>query len=166
LLERYTGGMTTFRIRGLPPQPFAHLFDLSDEDLAKNGAKRYLVDRKPGFPDRIEMRDLEFGEWAILLNYEHQPAPTPYRSCHAVYVGEHAVAQYDRIGEVPEVMRVRQLSLRAFDEHGMMVDADVIDGAEVESLIDRLFSNPRVAYIHVHNAKRGCYSGRIDRVLP
>ena len=44
-----------------------------------------------------------------------------------------------------------------------MLDADVTDGSEVETLIERLFANPAIAYIQVHNAKRGCYSGRIDR---
>ena len=41
------------------------------------GAKRYVVDGKPGFPDRIELRDLELGEHALLLNYVHQAADTP-----------------------------------------------------------------------------------------
>ena len=47
----------------------------------------------------------------------------------------------------------------------MTVEADVVPGTEVEGLIDRLCANPEVAYIHVHNAKQGCYSGRIDRSL-
>jgi hypothetical protein len=60
-------------------------------------------------------------------------------------------------------MRVRLLSLRAYDAAGMMLDADVVEGTEVEPLIERLFANPDVSYIHVHDAKQGCYSGRIDR---
>ena len=60
-------------------------------------------------------------------------------------------------------MRARLLSLRAYDTAGMMLDADVIEGAAVEPVIERLFVNRNVSYIHVHNAKRGCYSGRIDR---
>jgi hypothetical protein len=60
-------------------------------------------------------------------------------------------------------MRTRVLSLRAYDAHGMMVDADIVDGSHVEGLIAGLFENPDAAYIHAHNAKRGCYSGRIDR---
>jgi hypothetical protein len=39
----------------------------------------------------------------------------------------------------------------------------VVDGDAIESVIERFFENPQAAYIHVHNAKRGCYSGRIDR---
>jgi hypothetical protein len=153
----------TFRITGLAPEPFAPLFGLSEEELASHGVKRYVVDTKPGFPDRIEMRDAEPGETVLLLNHECQPAETPYRARHAIFVREGASRRYDRIGEVPEVMRPRVLSLRAYDGDGMMLDADIVEGMVVEPLIERLFANAAVAYIHVHNAKRGCYSGRIDR---
>ena len=153
----------TFRITGLSSEPFQHLFGLPDEALAEQGVKRYVVDRKPGFPDRIEMRDAEPGETMLLLNHVCQPADTPYRATHAIFVREGASNTYDMVGEVPEVMRLRLLSLRAYDAEGMMLDADVVEGSEVEPVIDRLFANPAVSYIHAHNAKRGCYSGRIDR---
>ena len=152
-----------FRIKGLSPEPFRHLYGLSDKELATAGVKRYIADRNPGFPDRIEMRDGEPGETFLLINHVCQPANTPYRATHAIFVREGAERTFDRVDEVPEVMRIRLLSLRAFDEEGMMVDADVVDGMEIESLIERFFSNPKVAYIHAHNAKRGCYSGQIDR---
>ena len=87
----------------------------------------------------------------------------PYRASHAIFVREGAEDAYDRVGEVPEVMRTRLLSLRAYDAEGMMLDADVVDGKDIESVILRFFVSPHVAYIHAHNAKRGCYSGRIDR---
>jgi hypothetical protein len=154
----------TFRITGLSAEPFRHLFGLSDAALAAQGAKRYVVDEKPGFPDRVEMREGEIGETMLLLNHVSQPAETPYRSTHAIFVREGAEQAYDRVDEIPEVMRGRLLSLRAFDADGMMLDADVVNGKEIESVISRLFDNSKVAYIHVHNAKRGCYSGRIDRV--
>jgi hypothetical protein len=54
-------------------------------------------------------------------------------------------------------------SLRAFDEDGMLVEADVALGEEIEPTIVRLFANPRTAYLHAHNAKQGCYAARIDR---
>jgi Protein of unknown function (DUF1203) len=61
------------------------------------------------------------------------------------------------------VLRGRLLSLRAYDAKGMMVDADVVGGAEVEDLIKRLLDNAEVSYIHAHNAKRGCYAAHIER---
>ena len=161
--NRYDSGMATFRIRGLSPEPFTHLYGLDDAALAAQGAKRYVVDEMPGFPDRIEMRDLEVGELALLVNYDHLPVDTPYRSSHAIFVREGATETYDSVNEIPEVMRSRLLSLRAFDSKGMMLDADVVDGNSIEALIGRFFENPDIEYIQVHNAKRGCYSGRIDR---
>jgi Protein of unknown function (DUF1203) len=152
-----------FRITGLSPDPYRPLYGLSDEQLALRGVKRCIADHTPGFPDRIEMRDAAVGESLLLLNHTCQPADTPYRATHAIFVREGAEITFDRINEIPEVMRSRLLSLRAYDALGMMLDADVIDGGQVEDIIMRFFHSPQIAYIHAHNAKRGCYSGRIDR---
>jgi hypothetical protein len=154
----------SYRITGLSPEPFRHLFGLPDAELRRLGARRYVVDAKPGFPDRIEVRDAEPGETVLLVNHTHQPADNPYRASHAIFVREGAEAPYDAVDEVPEVMRRRLLSLRAFDLDDLMIDADVVDGEEAERLIDRLFEDPRVAYIQAHYAKRGCFAARIDRV--
>jgi hypothetical protein len=157
--------MIAFRVTGLAPEQFVHLYGLDEPALEARGVVPCIVDAKPGFPDRIEMRDLEVGERALLLNYTHLDVASPYRSGHAIFVRDGAAARYDRINEVPEVMRIRPMSLRAFDANHMMVDADLAEGhTAVEALIQRLFADPRVAYIHAHNAKPGCYSGRIDRV--
>ncbi|HEX3058652.1 MAG TPA: DUF1203 domain-containing protein [Usitatibacter sp.] len=31
---------------------------------------------------------------------------------------------------------------------------------------ERLLANRGAAYLHVHNAKRGCYAARVERVIP
>jgi Protein of unknown function (DUF1203) len=154
-----------FRITGLSPAPFRHLYGLSDADLTRHGAKRYVAHECPGFPDRIELRDAKVGETLILLNHEHQPAASPYRSSHAIFVLEGATQTFDRVNDVPGVMRVpgRLLSFRGFDAEHMMVEADVIACADVEATIAHFFANAKIEYIHVHNAKQGCYSGRINR---
>jgi Protein of unknown function (DUF1203) len=153
-----------FRITGLSPEPFRPLFGLSDQELAAKGVKRYVADTKPGFPDRIELRDAEPGETVLLLNYTHQPANNAYRASHAIFVREGAERRYDRTNEVPEAFRRRPLSLRAFDRDNMIVDADLVDGGKIEALIERFLGNSNVAYIQAHYATRGCYAGRIDRV--
>jgi hypothetical protein len=154
----------SFRVTGLDPAPFRHLFGLSDAVLAAQGVKRYLVNSKPGFPDRVEVRDMEVGETALLLNYTHQPADTPYRASHAIFVREGADRAAEFVGEVPEVMRLRMISLRAFNDVGEMLDADLAEGGEIEPLILRFLGNSDVAYLHAHYAKRGCYAARIQRV--
>jgi len=156
--------MTDFRITGLDAEPFRHLFELDDAELERHSSKRYIVDEKPGFPDRVGLRDLDVGETVLLVNYTHQDAATPYRASHAIFVGEQSRERYDCVNEVPESIRIRPLSLRAFDDAGMMVDADLVDGKSFEAAIARFFAQPDVRYVHAHYAKRGCYAARIDRV--
>jgi hypothetical protein len=152
-----------YRITGLSAEPFRHLYGLSDSALAQHGVIRYTVDQYPGFPDRIEMRDAAVGETVLLLNHVCQPAATPYHASHAIFVREGATQAYDAVDGIPEVMQSRLLSLRAYTADGMMVDAAVCQGGDVEPTITKLLADDRVGYIHAHNAIRGCYSGRIDR---
>ncbi len=153
----------TFRIRGLSAEPFRELFGLDDEALALHNARRFVADRKPGFPDRVSMRDAEPGETLLLLNHVTHDVATPYRTSYAIFVREAEEDAFDAIDEVPPAMRARLLSLRGFNAEGMLVDAEVVEGMQVEGLIERLFANPAIAYIHAHNAKHGCYSGLIER---
>lgn len=152
-----------YRIVGLEPEPFLDLFRLSDGELAHFRAVRTTATKKPGYPCRITLEDAEPGESVLLLNYEHQPASTPYRSAHAIYIRENARTRFDAVNVIPPALASRTLSVRAFDAAGMMVDADIVEGAALESLIDRLFADEHTAYLHVHNAKRGCFAARVER---
>lgn len=153
----------SYVIQGLDPAPFRHLYGLSDAELAEHGAIRMRVDAKPGFPCRVTLEDAEPGEDVLLVNYEHLPVDTPYRSRHAIFVRDGAERPARHADTVPEQLRTRLLSVRAFDAAGMMTDADVIDGADLDARIAGFFADPAVAYLHVHNAKRGCFAARVDR---
>jgi hypothetical protein len=154
----------SFRITGLQAAPFQAMFGLPDEALAELGACRVVADAKPGYPDRIELTDAEPGQTLLLVNHTHLPSEGPYRSSHAIFVREGATQSFDSVDIVPQSLRVRMLSVRSFDEVGMMIDADLVQGEELEPLIDRLFADTKAVYLHVHNAKRGCYACRVDRV--
>ena len=156
--------MTHFRISGLSAEPFRHLYGLSDEALAAAGARRFVVDAKPGFPDRVEVRDGEPGETMLLVNFTHQPADSPYRASHAIFVREGAETAFEATDEIPEVLRIRTLSVRAFDNGGDMLDADLVDGGELAGVIGKMFANSAIDYLQLHYAKRGCYAARVDRI--
>lgn len=153
----------SYVIEGLDPAPFAHLYGLSDAELAAQGAVRMIADAKPGYPCRVTLEDAEAGTAVLLVNHEHLPVATPYRSRHAIFVAEgvEVPARYE--AAVPEQLRSRLLSVRAFDADDMMIDAEVLDGAGLEVEIGRMFADPRAAYLHVHNARRGCFAARVDR---
>jgi hypothetical protein len=151
-----------FTIRGLAPERFAPLFAMTDAELAHHRALRCMADAKPGFPCRVSLADAEPGSEVILVNYEHLPVDSPYRASHAIYVSA-AKERFDAVDVVPPALRERMLSLRAFDARGMMLDADVADGAALESLIARFLDHREVEYLHAHFARRGCFAARIDR---
>jgi len=67
------------------------------------------------------------------------------------------------VDQIPPVFEKRILSLRAFDDTGMMVDAALAQPGEADGVIRRLFDNQAVDHIDAHNATRGCFSARIER---
>ena len=152
-----------FQISALPSQRFSHLFGKPDAELQKLGVVAMTADAKPGFPCRVTLRDAEPGARVLLLNYEHQNAPTPFRSSHAIFVIDGAEDADIAPGEVPEQMLGRLLSVRAFSPEGMIVDGDVVEGASAAATFERMLADERVGYLHVHFAKYGCFAARVDR---
>ena len=153
----------SFRITGLPAENFAHLFALSDEELAVQGAVRRIADdRAPGYPCRISLTDARAGDELLLVNYEHHPVRSPYRMRFAIFVRK-GEEKYDAIDAVPQQLRLRTLAVRAFDRNGMMVGALMSEGCVLEAAIERLFANADAAYLHIHFATAGCYAARVER---
>lgn len=153
-----------FVVTGLSPEPFVHLFGADDATLAAAGALRYRVDAKPGFPCRITLEDAEPGSTVLLLNHEHLDADTPYRARHAIFISEGATTPARYENEMPPALASRLLAIRAYDAAGMMIDAEIVEGAEAAPLVERMLADPRAACLHAHNARRGCFAARIDRL--
>lgn len=153
----------SFQISSLPSARFSHLFGKSDDALRAEGVIVKIADSKPGFPCRVTLRDAEPGTRMLLLNFEHQDAPTPYRSSHAIFVIDGAQEAALAPGETPEQLRSRLLSVRAFSADGMLLDASLVEGAGAADVFEQMLQNSQAAYLHVHFAKFGCYAARVDR---
>ncbi len=154
----------TFRILGLEPEPFAPLFDLDDEALAARNIHRFVADEPHSSPCRVTLEDAEPGERLLLLNYQHQPAVSPFRASGPIFVRERARRRFDQTGRVPPAFERRTLSVRAYDAQAMMVKGQVVAGDEVGALLETWFQEDEVAEIHLHYAARGCFAGRAVRV--
>ena len=153
----------TYRISGLSRSAFDHLIGAAEADLARHNALRMTATRPQSAPYRITLQDAEPGEMLILVNHTSHDVANPYRASHAIFVREAAQASATFVDEVPPVFVPRILSLRAFDGAGMMIDAMLTQPGGAEDGIGQLLANPATAYIHAHNATRGCFSARIDR---
>jgi hypothetical protein len=152
-----------FRITPLPEETFRPLMALDDDALAARGIRRAIADEKPGFPCRVSLEDAEPGERVLLLPFTQHDVDSPYRGSGPIYVREAAVTAAPGVNEVPAMLLTRLLSVRAYDPRAMMVEADVVEGRSLAARIARMFANPEIAYLHVHNARPGCFNCRIDR---
>jgi len=153
----------TYRITGIDPAPYHHLFGLSEDELAEHGVVRMTVTAKPSFPCRVSLTDRDIGERVLLLNHVSHDVAGPYRASHVIFVTEGAEEAAEYVNEVPPVFAPRVLSLRGFDRNGMMADAILTQPGEADAGIRKLFDNPAILTIHAHNATRGCFSARIER---
>jgi hypothetical protein len=147
-----------FRIVGLDPTAFEPLFALPDAELAARGMRRVHADADFGFPCRTSLADAAAGEELLLLPWRHHDVASPYRASGPIYVRRGARAAQLAPGEVPAYVTRRLMSLRAYDREGFMRDAEVVDGAQVAASLEGLLADPAVAYVHLHNARPGCYS--------
>jgi hypothetical protein len=151
-----------FRISGLPLDRFQPLLDLTGDRLADLGVAEVVADEPHAYPCRVTLEDALPGERLLLVPFEHQPAASPYRASGPVFVRRTAAATCHARNAVPDQLRRRLLSVRAYDERDWIVAADVTPGTELESLVERYLGDARVAYLHLHFARPGCYAARVD----
>ena len=99
--------MSSFRLIGLDPAPFAGLFDLDDAALRARGGRRRVATEDPGFPCRVSLQDAAVGEELLLLPFEHQAEDSPYRASGPIYLRRNAAPRTLAVGEVPDYVRRR-----------------------------------------------------------
>lgn len=152
-----------FRIRGLEAEQFRALFDLSDAELKARGMVRKKADSFPGFPCRVTLEDAQPGEELLLLNYAHHDVASPYRGSSPIFVRKIAKEAASYVNALPESVKHRLISLRGYDAEGMMRECEALPGSDAPGLIEKWFADPAVAYIHIHNARPGCFACVVER---
>jgi hypothetical protein len=155
---------TNFIIKSLQDNEFSNLFELDALELGNIGAVRMTVDSFPGFPCRVSLEDAEIGEEVILLPYQHHKTNSPYQASGPIFVRKSAKTASLKTNEIPKMLNHRLLSLRGFDKYGMMKDASVVEGQNLREQLIKTFENNEIHYIHIHNAKPGCYNCVVERV--
>jgi hypothetical protein len=154
----------SFQITALPIEKFSSLLKQSDAELRSIGARRMIADKKPGFPCRVSLVDAEPGEEVLLVPFTHHDVTSPYRAAGPIFVRAGAQPVKLEVNEVPAMIRSRLLSIRGYDSTGTMLISEVTNGSELEEHLGRFFADPGVEYVHIHNARPGCYNCRVDRV--
>jgi len=151
-----------YRIEGLKPEAFESLFGMTDGELAARNAVRVTADSSTGYPCRVSLADAAPGEELILLNHVSNDVPTPFRTAYAIYVRKGAMpAAFE--DEAPAYLDRRTLSLRGFDESGMLKAGLLAEPGSADARIRELFAGDEIATIHAHSAAYGCFLARIER---
>lgn len=153
-----------FQIKALPAYHFQQLDQLSEEELTQAGVQRLLVDEQPGYPCRVSLVEAEVGEMVYLLTYTHHNTSSPYHASGPIFVRVGAKTAEPAINEIPLILQHRLLSVRAYDERGMMMGAETVPGRDIEPIIQQFLNDLRVSYLHIHNARPGCFNCQVVRV--
>lgn len=150
--------MSGFQLVGLEHTQFDALFEKSEGELRSQGIVRRVATAQPGYPCRISLEDAAIGEEVLLLPHWHHRVDSPYRALGPIYIRRDVTQAVLSPGVVPAYVASRLMSLRAYDRDHMMVAADVCAGTGVSDHLIDMFGDPVVSYIHLHNAKQGCFS--------
>jgi hypothetical protein len=81
----------------------------------------------------------------------------------AIFVRE-GEQTHDKANEIPEQLGKRTIAVRSFDAEGMMVDNRLVDGQQIEPVLEKLLAPSNVDSLHVHFAAAGCYAARVESV--
>ena len=129
----------SFQIKALESAILLPYLNMKESALWGHNAIWMIADADPGYPCRVSLQDASIGERVLLLPYNHLDVCSPYRATGPIIIREQAKTAKLAINQVPKMLRHRQLSLRGYDEHGMMVATDLVTGKNLEPAIIKLF---------------------------
>jgi hypothetical protein len=132
--------------------------------ISDSNAVCFVVSEGMGAPCRRCLHDARPGEEVNLIAYDPFPSDsiTPYRGNGPIFVHTHDCTIF-KGSTIPERQLQRLLSLRAYNEKHNMVSAEVIEGGQLKTIGSAMLADEGVSYIHVHNAKPGCFAFKIER---
>ena len=97
------------------------------------------------------------------ISIRGDPAGRPYSESGPIFVHAQPCERYSATGEFPADFRNGRV-MRAYNSKNDMIDAEVVNGAEPEAVIEKLLQNPETAFVDARSVTRGCYTFRIQRI--
>jgi uncharacterized protein DUF1203 len=139
-------------------------FRQTGRDDAANPLHRKIADHP--VPCRHCLAEAKAGEMVLLGSYHFGRPHGVYWMPSPIFVHAEPCARFERADIVPEIVRNRLVSVRAYNADDMCVYelGDVCEGTEVERLLDRALVNRRTDYVNIHTARPGCFLCRVDRL--
>jgi|SRR5579872_794543 len=101
----------------------------------------------------------------LLLSHQAEEPRSVYGHPTAIFLCSQACTRFDQLDAIPEIVRDRHVSLRAFKRDGMMLygSNELAEDGGHDAAVRRILAHEEVAFINVHTAKAGCFLCRIVR---
>jgi len=110
------------------------------------------------------LRRFNPGERRLLFKYRPFQREGVFAEAGPIYIHENdCQPEAEILTGYPNEFRELPLLLRAYTKEDGQVDSKLIKDGNAETLIDKFFANPDVAYIHLRDGESGCYYARIER---
>jgi len=151
---------SNFRIVPLPTE----ITEAARRAVTAGAADHALVTaQSPGScPCRHCLRWAQPGERVILFPYAAIPSGHPYSETGPIFDHAEKCERYSATEEYPAEFRNGRV-FRAYDSNYNLIDAQVMNGSESETVIQELFENPETAFVDVRSVTHGCFTFRVQR---
>ena len=146
---------THFDIKTIPAE--------AANELREGSSPVYVADSVPGYPCRQCLQDADIGEELILVSHDPFDGSSPYRSASPILLHREPCQPFAG-HDLPIQLTRRCLSVRCFDAEEMMIEAAVVEGYCLRETLDEFLSSEGAAWVHIHNADRGCWLATAQRI--
>jgi Protein of unknown function (DUF1203) len=151
---------STFRIVPLPTEVAEKARRTAEAGAADHAI--VVADSPGGYPCRHCLRWAQPGERVVLFPDASIPPGYPYSEAGPIFVHVEKCEGYSATGEYPDDFRNGR-AFRAYDANYNMIDAEVANRHDPETVIEKLFQNPKTEFVDARSVTRGCFTFRILR---
>lgn len=156
--------MSEYRVFPIPDSVVRRIREERVDDFGHPVSVSVATENDTG-PCRSCLRVFLPGEGRLLFSYAPNPCEHPYNEIGPIYIHEKECGPYADHQLFPVELRTRRpLALRCYRSDGVMVGGELVGQRPVEEVIETLFRNGEISYIHARTATVGCFIARIDRV--
>jgi hypothetical protein len=145
------------------PTEIAERFRQTGQDDGGNSLR--LVRADSGSPCRHCLQDAAAGDGLLLGSYHFGNPQGIYWAPSPVWVHAEPCPRFEQSDTVPEIVRNRLVSVRAYDSQDQMIYelGEVCRGTKVEAPLERALGDSRTGYVNIHTAGPGCFLCRAER---
>jgi hypothetical protein len=155
--------MTAFRCVPIATS-IAERFRATGRDDRGNALRRVVAEGR-GEPCRHCLREASAGETVLLGSYDLPRPRGIYWTPSPIFVHADACPAFGEPDMIPEIVRGRLVSVRAYDSDDQCLYdlGHAGDGDGVDAPLARALADERAAFVNIHTAKPGCLLCRVER---